>query len=62
MPYAHQGKVAKKAMKTIRSSKYCAISENIHTLSIEGIGTSQGGGVSGRPNYSKKCMDLDWHF
>jgi len=49
--YAHQGKVAKKVMKTKRSSKYCTVPENIHTPSTEAIGTSWGVGVSGRPKY-----------
>ena len=35
MTYAHHRKVAEKEMKIKRSAKYCAVLENIHTLSID---------------------------
>ena len=40
----------------------CAVSENIHTPPIEGIGISRGLGASVRPKNVKKCMKLNWNF
>ena len=40
----------------------CAVPENIHTTSTEGIGISWGVGGSVRPKNWKKCMKLNRNF
>ena len=41
---------------------YCAVPENIHTPTTEGIGISWGMGGSVRPKNLKKCMEFNWNF
>ena len=40
----------------------CVVPENIHTSSIEGIGSSWGVGGSQKPKNLSNCMKLDWNF
>jgi len=40
----------------------CAVPENIHTPTTEGIGISWGVGSSLRPKNLKECIKFNWNF
>ena len=43
-------------------SQHCAVPENVHIPSTEGIRISHGVWVSPRPKYLKKHIKLNWNF
>ena len=49
-------------MLKIMNERECAVPENIHFRSTEGIGISWVARGSVRPKNSKKCMKLNWNF
>jgi len=48
--------------KSIKQQTKCAVPENIHTPSHRRDWNFLGGGGSGRPINSKKCIKLNWNF